>query len=222
MKNPFLPTVQIALDFLHLKDALYFANIATSQGIDWLEAGTPLIKSEGMNAIRSLCRKYPNKTVVADMKTLDAGAMEAEMAVEAGANVVSVSGLAHDKTIRDSVRIARNHDSTLMADLLMAANPKRRAKQLETLGVDIVCLHTGIDAQIAQHSGMRVNRTIHTLARSLRIPVAAAGGIDPTIARRLVNAGVKVVIVGGWITRSKNPARAARQIVQIVGSVQDP
>jgi 3-hexulose-6-phosphate synthase / 6-phospho-3-hexuloisomerase len=222
MQNLFLPKVQVALDFLHLKDALCIANISALQGIDWLEAGTPLIKSEGMNAVRSLSRKYPKKTVVADMKTLDAGAIEAEMAVEAGAGVVSVSGLAHDMTIRDSVRITRKSDAMLMADLLMATNPRRRAKQLETLGVNIVCLHTGIDAQVAQHSRMKVSRTIRAVTASLDIPVAAAGGIDPTIAKRLVDAGVKVIIVGGWITRSKDPAKAARQVIQSVRSAQDP
>lgn len=222
MLNHFPPRVQVALDFLRLNDALRIAGIAGAQGVDWLEAGTPLIKSKGINAIRSLSRKFPKKIVVADMKTLDAGAIETEMAIEAGAHVVSVSGLAHNRTVRDSVDVARKHDIMLMADLLMVSNPRRRAKQLETLGVDIVCLHTGIDAQLAQHSRMRVSRTIHDIARSLRIPVAAAGGINPIIAKKLVDAGVRVIIVGGWITRSKNPARAARQIVQIVQSAQDP
>ena len=222
MMSHFLPRVQVALDFLRVSDALHIAGIAVSQGVEWLEAGTPLIKSEGISAVRSLSRRFPRNTVVADMKTLDAGAIETEMAIEAGAGVVSVSGIAHDRTVRDSVGIARKHDAMLMADLLMAANPRRRAKQLETMGVNIVCLHTGLDAQIAQHSAMRVSRTIRDIARSLRIPVAAAGGIDPIIAKRLVEAGVRVVIVGGWITRSKNPSSAARQVVQIVQSAQDP
>lgn len=222
MLSSFPPKVQVALDVVHLSEALRIAGIAASQGIDWIEAGTPLIKSEGMSAVRSLSRKFPRKAIMADMKTLDAGAMETGMAIEAGAKVVSVSGLAHDKTVQNSVRIVRKHDALLMADLLMAANPSRRAKQLEDLGVDIVCLHTGIDVQIAQHSRVKVSRTIQAMTRSLRIPVAAAGGIDPRIAEKLVNSGVKVIIVGGWITRSKNPARAARQVVQTVRSAQDP
>lgn len=222
MPAQFLPKVQVALDFLRLPDALPIARIAVSQGVDWLEAGTPLIKGEGMRAVRDLSRKFPNNTVVADMKTLDAGAIETEMAVEAGAGVVSISGLAHNKTVRDSVRVARKHDAMLMADLLMAANPRRRARQLETLGVDIVCIHTGIDAQIAQHSRMKVSRTIQGITRSLHTPVAAAGGISPTIAKKLLDSGVKLIIVGGWITRSRKPARAAREIVQVVRSGQDP
>ena len=214
--------VQVALDFLSLGDALYIAGIAVSQGVDWLEAGTPLIKNEGMRAIRSLSRKFPKNAIVADMKTLDAGAMETEMAIDAGANIVSISGLAHDKTVRDSVGIARKHDVLLMADLLMTTNPRHRAKQLETLGVDIVCLHIGLDAQSAQHSRMIVNRTIRDIVSKLEIPVAAAGGIDPAIGRNLVDAGVGVLIVGGWITRSRNPAKAAKQVVQMVRSAQEP
>lgn len=218
----FQPKVQVALDFLRIPDALAIARIAVSHEVDWLEVGTPLIKSEGMRAVRSLSREFPNNTVVADMKTLDAGAIETEMALKAGAGVVSVSGLAHDKTVRDSVRVARKHDATLMADLLMAANPRRRARQLEALGVDIVCIHTGIDAQIAQHSRMKVSRTIQSITSSLNVPVAAAGGISPRIAKKLLDSGVKLVIVGGWITRSRNPARAASEIVRVVRSGQDP
>lgn len=210
--------VQVALDFLRLEQAMHIARIAVSQGVDWLEAGTPLIKSEGMRAVRSLSRKFPKNAVVADMKTLDAGAMETEMAIEAGANIVSISGLAHDKTVRDSVDISRKHEAMVMADLLMATNPRHRAKKLEALGVDIVCLHTGLDAQSAQHSQMRVNRRIRDIVSSLNIPVAAAGGIDPAIARKLVDAGVRVVVVGGWITRSRNPAKAAKEVVQLVKS----
>src|SRR5207247_5336440 len=99
---------------------------AASQSVGWLEAGTPLIKSEGMRAVRVLSRTFHARKVVADMKTLDAGRIEAEMAFEAGAKVVSISGLAHDRTILDSVQSAARHDGMLMADLLMSPNPRKR------------------------------------------------------------------------------------------------
>ena len=214
MQNPTWPQVQLALDFANLKEAMRVAKIVTSQGIHWVEAGTPLIKSEGMNAVRALHRAFPRKTIVADMKTLAAGGLESDIAFEAGASVVSISGLAHDKTVQDAVRSASKHHGLLMADLLMASNPLRRAKELQALGVDIVCIHTGIDVQRALHSRLKVGKVVRDIAKSLRIPVAAAGGIDPGIAGELVEAGVKLLIVGNWITGSKDPGRAARPIVE--------
>ena len=210
------PQVQVALDLVRLKDALRIARAAASQGVGWLEAGTPLIKSEGMKAVRVLSRMFHSRKVVADMKTLDAGRIEAEMAFEAGAKVVSISGLAHESTIRDSVQTAVRHDGLLMADLLMSPNPRKRARQLQSLGVDIVCVHMGIDAQRALRSRLGVDRNVREMVSTLRIPVAVAGGVNPNSAEALVRSGVKLIIVGGWITSSKDPARASRQIVDRV------
>ncbi len=216
------PQIQLALDLLHIEDALRIARAAARQGIGWVEAGTPLIKSEGMRAVRSLSRAFPKQTIVADMKTLDAGAVETEMAIRAGAKVVSISGLAHDRTIRDSIRTAARLDGILMADLLMSPSPRRRALELERLGVDIVCVHTGVDVQKALHSRLRVGRRLLGITRALRIPVAAAGGVDPKIAGTLVKSGVSVVIVGSWITGSRDPSRASAQIVQKLSEVPVP
>lgn len=215
MKNAW-PQVQLALDLLRLEDALRIARAAVSHGIGWVEAGTPLIKSEGMRAVRSLSRAFPSRTVVADMKTLDAGSMETEMAFRAGANVVSISGLAHDRTVRDSVRTAARFDRMVMADLLMSPDPQRRALELESLGVDIVCVHTGVDVQKSLHSRLRVSPKLLDIIRAVRIPVAAAGGVDPTVAEKLVKSGVSVIIVGNWITGSRVPGRAAAKIIQNV------
>jgi 3-hexulose-6-phosphate synthase / 6-phospho-3-hexuloisomerase len=214
--RPSWPQVQVALDLVDVTIALRIARQAVDAGIGWLEAGTPLIKSEGMRAVQALSRRFPRNTVVADMKTLDAGTIESEMAFRAGADVVSISGLAHDGTVRDSVKAASRHDGLLMADLLMSPNPRKRALELEKLGVDIACLHTGIDAQKALHSKLRVSRTVIDITRALSIPVATAGGVTPNGVEGLLRAGVKVIIVGGWITGSKDPALASRQIMEKV------
>ena len=219
MKEPTWPQVQLALDLLGLEDALRVAKAAVAQGIGWVEAGTPLIKSEGMRAVRSLSRTFRKQTVVADMKTLDAGAVETEMAFRAGAKVVSISGLAHDRTVRDSVQTTDRYGGMLMADLLMSPDPRKRARQLERLGVDIVCVHTGVDVQKALHSRLRVSRSLLEITKALRIPVAAAGGVDPRIAGTLVKSGVSVVIVGSWITGSRDPSRASAQIMKKLSEV---
>jgi len=218
MKPPITvwPRVQVALDLVRTRDAVKIARDAWSAGIDWLEAGTPLIKSEGMEAVRVLSKTFPRGTVVADMKTLDAGMIEVEMALKAGAQVVSVSGLSHDRTIKDAVTAKRRHGGRLMVDLLMSSSPVRRAREVEKLGADIVCVHTGIDAQKERGPGLVVSPGIRRLTKVLQIPVAVAGGINPDLVEGLIRADVKLLIVGGWITGSRDPARASGEIVKSV------
>src|SRR2546428_9844470 len=99
------PKVQVALDLIHLKDALRIAKAANRAGVEWIEAGTPLIKSEGIRSVRELKRALPAAVVVADMKTLDAGAIETEIAFEAGADILFFFGLLHDRTINGSAPV---------------------------------------------------------------------------------------------------------------------
>ena len=84
------PILQLALDFVDLQRALKNAKEGVAGGADWLEAGTPLIKSEGLQAIRELRRLFPSATIVGDMKIMDAGRAEVEVAAKAGANIVDV------------------------------------------------------------------------------------------------------------------------------------
>src|SRR5437867_12558780 len=101
------PVLQVALDHMHLKRALLAAKEAVEGGADWLEAGTPLVKSEGIEVVRELQKSFPGKTIVADLKTMDTGAFEVEIAAKAGAVVITVRGSAYDATVREAVRGAR-------------------------------------------------------------------------------------------------------------------
>jgi 3-hexulose-6-phosphate synthase/6-phospho-3-hexuloisomerase len=215
------PQVQVALDFTDLDDAIRVAKEAYSAGVRWIEAGTPLIKSEGMKAVKVLRKKFPRATIVADMKTLDAGLIETNLGFNAGADVVSISGLSHRQTILDSLSTSENYGGTIMADLLMSNDPIKYAQGLERLGVHIVCFHTGIDAQQADGVHPKLVQ-VENLVRSVRIPVGVAGGVNPRRANHLVRAGVKIVIVGGWITGSKNPYRASKMVLNSVYRGQEP
>src|SRR3989442_8151632 len=206
------PKVQVALDLIHLKDALRIAKAANRAGVEWIEAGTPLIKSEGMRSVKELKRALPAAVVVADMKTLDAGAIETELAYEAGADIVSISGLAHDSTIKDSARVMDHRNRRLMVDLLMTNSPVMRAREVERLGADIICLHTGVDAQKAMRSTLKLSPALRTLARTLKVPLAAAGGINPRLAPRLAAAGGRGFIRRGWNTGSGDTFRAATAV----------
>src|SRR5207249_2419576 len=110
------PVLQVALDHMHLKRALLAAKEAVEGGADWLEAGTPLVKSEGMEVVRQLKKSFPGKTIVADLKTMDTGAFEVEIAAKAGADVITVMGVTDDATILEAVRAARRYGSNIKAD----------------------------------------------------------------------------------------------------------
>ena len=193
------PVLQVALDLLELDRALVIAKESILGGADWIEAGTPLIKSEGMAAVRALAKQFPDRTIVADMKVADTGAMEVEMAAKAGATVVCLLGDADDAVIADAVKAASVFGVRLMADLINTRDPVTRAKELEALGIDIIVAHVGIDQQMVGKSSIDL---LYLLAGNLTVPVAVAGGLDSETAAEAVRSGADIVIVGGWITRS--------------------
>ena len=98
--------------------AIEIARDAVVGGVDWIEIGTPLIKSEGMDAIRKMRKAFPDRTILAHMKTIDVGAIEVEMAAKAGADVVIVLGSADDSTVLDALRSAHKYGVRLMGDLI--------------------------------------------------------------------------------------------------------
>jgi len=195
--------LQVALDLLDLSRALQIAHEAVLGGVDWIEAGTPLIKSEGMHAIRALRKEFPESTLVADMKIADTGALEVEMAAKAGADIVCILADADDAVVEEAVRSAGKYGVRLMADLINVTDPVSRARQLESMGIDIICAHTGIDQQMTGKDSLEF---LHPLSANTTTLLAVAGGIDADQAGVAVKTGADIVIVGGWIVRSASPA----------------
>lgn len=195
--------------------AVEIAKEAIIGGADWIEIGTPLIKSEGMDAIRTMRKAFPDRTILADMKTVDTGAIEVEMAAKAGADVVIVLGSADDSTLLDALRSAHKYGVRLMADLISASDPVKRVVELEALGVDYVNVHIGIDQQMMGKDPISLLREI---SQRVNVQLAVAGGLDANTAVQAVKAGARVVIVGGNITHSDNVTEAARKIRQSVDS----
>ena len=152
--------LQVALDLLDLKRALQIAQESVDGGADWIEAGTPLIKSEGIEAVRPLRDHFPQATIVADMKVADTGAIEVEMAAKAGADIVCILADADDAVVADAVRAARLYGIRLMADLINVKDPQVRAGQLEAMGVDIICAHVGIDQQMTGKDSLDLLSTL--------------------------------------------------------------
>lgn len=203
------PILQVALDLLELPRAVQIAKESMEGGADWIEVGTPLIKSEGMKAITLIRETFPRTTLVADMKVADTGTLEVEMAAKAGASVVCILADADDSVIREAVRAAKLYGVSLMADLINTAHPVVRAKELEELGVDYLCAHVGIDQQMM---GMTSNELLARLRGVVQVPLAVAGGLDAETASEAITLGATIVIVGGWITRSANVTASTRRI----------
>jgi len=197
--------LQVALDFLNLSQALRVAREAVAGGADWLEAGTPLIKSEGLDAVRQLRREFPQVPIVADLKTIDAGRIEIEAAAKAGATVAAVLGLASDSTLQECVKAGQNYGVQIAVDLLGCPDPAARARQAAEWGAASVGLHTPIDEQMR---GVGTFDELRRVARAVPIPVAVAGGINSESVVQAIEAGARIVIVGGAITKSAD-ARAA-------------
>lgn len=203
------PILQVALDHINLPRALKAAEKAVKGGADWIEAGTPLIKAEGLNAVRRLRLLAPKKTVIADMKIMDAGRVEVEAAAKAGARYVTVLAAATDATIRECVEAGRNYGAGIIADLIGIENPLSRARRLADLGVSILGVHCAIDEQM---EGKDPFQALKKIRQVVRIPIAVAGGIHSENAALAVRAGATIVVVGGAITKAKDPGLAARTI----------
>ncbi|MDO5846523.1 MAG: orotidine 5'-phosphate decarboxylase / HUMPS family protein, partial [Methanocorpusculum sp.] len=208
------PTLQVALDLTEQNRAIQIAKEAVAGGADWIEAGTPLIKSEGMNVIRALRREFPRHVIVADLKTSDTGALEVEMAAKAGANVVCILANADNAVLEDALRGAALYGVQLMADMMNVADVAARAKELAAMGIHIINAHVGIDQQ------MSGKNPLDTLAEigSLGVKVAAAGGLDAETAGAAAAAGADILIVGAGIVKAADVTAAAREIRDAIDS----
>lgn len=201
--------LQLALDILNLDRAISMAKEAVPGGIDWIEAGTPLIKSEGMEAIRELKRIFPDKKIIADMKTMDTGDFETEMASKAGADIISILGASDDSTIKEAIKAAKKYNSEIMIDLINVKNKVDRAAEVQKMGAKYVCIHVGIDQQM---KGENPLQDIKDVKEAVNITIATAGGLNSENIPDVVSAGADIVIVGGSITKASDLLEATKTI----------
>jgi len=201
--------LQLALDILNLDRAISMANEAVSGGVDWIEAGTPLIKSEGMEVIRELKRLFPDKKIIADMKTMDTGDFETEMASKAGADIISILGASDDSTIKEAIKAAKKYNSEIMVDLINVKNKVDRAAEVQKMGVKYVCIHVGIDQQM---KGENPLQDIKDVKEAVNITIATAGGLNSENIPDVVSAGADIVIIGGAITKAADLLEATKRI----------
>jgi len=209
--------LQVALDFVELSRALAVAEAAVAGGADYIEAGTPLIKSEGLDAVRKLREMFPDRTIIADMKTMDAGRIEAEAAGKAGANVMTVCGTASLSTIRECVEAGRHHGFEVAVDLLQVADPLALGAQVAEIGAAWLGVHCPIDAQM---QGADPLARLREIRAATALTLAVAGGLNSETVAAAAEAGADVVIVGGAITKAVDPQRAAADIRKAIDGRQ--
>jgi 3-hexulose-6-phosphate synthase len=202
------PIVQISLDLTSLEEALETAEIAVAAGVDWLEAGTPLILAEGLRAVEGLRKRFPNHPIVADLKTMDGGYLEAEMMANAGASCVVVMGRAHEATIRRVVDAGRDYGITVMGDNLGAEDRVANARWMEGLGVDYIIHHIGYDER-RMITGLSPMDELDEVVRAVQVPVQAVGGLTIRQAIECPTHGAPLVVLGAPLVIDADEFKAA-------------
>lgn len=198
------PIVQISLDIIDLDEALQTAQMALTAGVDWLEAGTPMILAHGLHGVRRLRELFPHTPIVADLKTMDGGYLEAEMMAKAGATHVVVMARAHEETIKCVVQAGRDYNIKVMGDNMACDDMVDGAKWLEDLGCDYIVHHIGYDERrgIAA-KGLRMPSPLDQLKAivdAVNIPVQAVGGLSIEQAIQCPAYGAPLVVLGAPLT----------------------
>jgi len=194
------PIVQISLDLTNIDEALETAELALRAGVDWLEAGTPLLLAEGTHAVEKLRQAFPKVPIVADLKTMDGGYLETEMMAAAGATHVVVMARAHEETIKCVVKASRNFGVKVMGDNLGCEDMVAAAKFLEEHGCDFIVHHIGYDQRRGLAArGERMPSPLDQLRQvvdAVQIPVQAVGGLTLEQASRCPEYGAPLVVLG--------------------------
>jgi 3-hexulose-6-phosphate synthase len=203
------PKLQIALDLLSTSQAVSIADKAVRGGVDWIEAGTPLIKKEGMGAVRALRKRFDDAVIVADLKTLEHGRDETILACKNGADIVGICGSASDTVIKEAVGTG----AVIMADLIAAKDPAKRAKELEALGVSMLEFHLAIDVQ----GGEYPFEALRAVCDAASIPVGCAGGMDASKVRSALDCGASFIVAGSSLTKADDTRKEAERIKASMG-----
>jgi 3-hexulose-6-phosphate synthase len=196
------------MDVLTTEAALELAG-QVAEYVDIIELGTPLIKAAGLSAVTAVKNAHPDKIVFADMKTMDAGELEADIAFKAGADLVTVLGTADDSTIAGAVKAAKAHNKGIVVDLIGVADKVTRAKEARALGAKFVEMHAGLDEQALP--GFDLTGLLRAGAEA-RVPFSVAGGVTLATIESVLKAGADVAVVGGGIYSAADPRLAAKQL----------
>ena len=205
--------LQLSLDLVDLDTAFEYLN-ETQASIDVIEVGTPFALKYGVKPIVDFKKKYPEKEILADYKIIDGGYYEADIAFNAGADIVTVLGLSADATIAGAVSAARKHKKKVMVDLIGMQDIEEKILAVESLGADCVCVHTAIDVQNENNNPLLDLQIASRVAKTSEI--AVAGGLNIHNLKKVISCMPDIVVVGAGITASLDRAFAAKEIKKML------
>ncbi len=218
-----MPTIQVSLDVTSIDEAMEMAHAAVRAGVDWLEAGTPLILAEGLHCVKAMRDAFPDTPIIADLKTMDGAGLEGEMMFKAGATFTVVMGQAHDASIIEQVKMAKECGGKVMCDVMLCADKVERAKQAESMGVDYIIVHTGFDER-NMIAGLSPLDDLQPILDAVKIPVQAVGGLTVEQALETLKMGADSVVFGAPLvisgTEFKADADFETTLSQIVAKVK--
>ncbi|TDN45375.1 3-hexulose-6-phosphate synthase [Curtobacterium flaccumfaciens] len=200
--------LQFAMDTLTTEAALELA-AAAAPHVDVLELGTPLIKSAGLSAVTAIKQAHPDKIVFADLKTMDAGELEADIAFSAGADLVTVLGVAGDSTIVGAVKAAEKHGKGIVVDLIGVADKAARAREVVALGAEFVEVHAGLDEQAEE--GFTFS-TLLDAGKESGVPFSIAGGVNASSIASVQESGARIAVAGSAIYSASDVGAAAAEL----------
>ncbi|RJX37149.1 3-hexulose-6-phosphate synthase [Paenibacillus pinisoli] len=205
--------LQLALDLVDIPQAKQVVKEVEAY-IDIVEIGTPVVINEGLRAVKEIKEAFPHLQVLADLKVMDAAGYEVMKASEAGADIVTVLGASEDMTIKGAVEEARRQGKQILVDMIAVKNLEQRAQEVDALGVDYICVHTGYDLQAVGQNSFNDLLTIKRVVKQAK--TAIAGGIKLDTLPEVIEAGPDLVIVGGGITAQEDKQAAAAEMRRLI------
>lgn len=205
--------LQLALDLVDIPQAKKLVKEVEAY-IDIVEIGTPVVINEGLRAVKEIKAAFPNLRVLADLKIMDAAGYEVMKASEAGADIVTVLGASEDMTIKGAVEEARKQGKQILVDMISVKNLEQRAQEIDALGVDYICVHTGYDLQAVGKNSFEDLLTIKRVVKHAK--TAIAGGIKLSTLPEVIKANPDLVIVGGGITGQEDQQAAAAEMQKLI------
>jgi len=214
------PYVQISLDIPDLeRNKKIITSIPRSDRII-LELGTPLIKRYGTKVISELREIARDVFFVADLKTLDVGKVEVDLAYEETADAVVAAGVASVQTLNAFIHEAQRFGIYAAVDMLNAEDPIEKLRILKEFP-DIVILHRGIDEETGRTLGLELIQQLRQTFKDKRFLIAVAGGIVPETAREALAKGADIIIVGRYVTQSRDIERAVRELLKTTPEMRE-
>ncbi|OIK08373.1 3-hexulose-6-phosphate synthase [Bacillus sp. MUM 13] len=205
--------LQLALDLVNIEEAKKLVK-EVEDHIDIVEIGTPVVINEGLRAVKEIKEAFPSLKVLADLKIMDAAGYEVMKASEAGADIVTILGAAENESIKGAVEEAKKQGKKILVDMIAVKDIEGRAKELDELGADYICVHTGYDLQAVGQNSFEDLMAIKRVVKNAK--TAVAGGIKLETLPEVLKAQPDLVIVGGGITGQDDKKAAAAEMQKLI------